>query len=245
MKANLAPLVQSMFNRAGYQIRRVEPGVSYGDPMVELSRLAGPDVRQVIEIGAADGRDTLKFSEAFPKAQVYAFEPLPENYAKLAAAVAGKPNIIATNAAVSDKTGRQPFYVTDLADASSLFKPSDTDSSFDKYMALSSQTMVDVVQLDQWTIKSEIDTVDILKMDAQGAELGILTGSTRLLSEKKFGVIYSEVLFMPIYAHVPLYHHISKFLEDYGYRLHNLYNLVHNQKGELAWGDAIFVRAPQ
>jgi FkbM family methyltransferase len=243
MKANLAPLVQSMFNRAGYHIRRVEAGVSYGDPLAELSRLAGPNVREIVEVGAADGRDTLKFAEAFPSAQVHAFEPLPENYAKLAAAVAGKPNIIATNAAVSDKPGRQPFYVTDLADASSLFKPAPTDSTFDKYMALSSETMVEVVQLDQWTTQNNIDRIDILKMDAQGAELGILKGSVELLKQKRISVIYSEVLFMPIYSNVPLYHHVTTLLEDHGYRLHNLYGLVHNQKGELAWGDAIFVRA--
>jgi FkbM family methyltransferase len=242
MKANLAPLVQSMFNRAGYQIRRVEAGVSHGDPLAELSRLAGPNVRQIIEVGAADGRDTLKFAEAFPSAQVHAFEPLPENYAKLAAAVAAKPNIIATNAAVSDKSGRQPFYVTDLADASSLLKPKTTGSTFDQYTRLAGETIVEVTTLDDYCSKQSGTSIDLLKMDAQGAELKILQGASQLLDDGRIHVIYTEVNFLKIYDGIALYHHVAEFLESKGFQLHNLYDLVHNQKGQLAWANAIFLK---
>ena len=38
----------------------------------------------------------------------------------------------------------------------------------------------------------------------------------------------------------PLYHNIALYLEDKGYALHNLYGLNRNERGELAWGDAIF-----
>ncbi len=243
MKYWLSHAVQSVFNRAGFQIRRKDAGVSYGDPIAELTRLAGSRILQVLEIGAADGRDTMKLAKAFPQATVTAFEPLSENFEKLATAAISQPNIVAVNAAASESSGRMKFYITELADASSLLMPLRTELTFDKYMTLASETLVDVKSIDEWARDSKVNRIDIMKLDAQGAELGILKGAKQLLGRRDIGVIYSEVLFLPIYQEAPLYHDIAMYLASMGYRLHNLYNLVHNQKGELAWGDAIFVPA--
>jgi FkbM family methyltransferase len=239
MSEMFAMLVQAAFHRFGFHIRRVEPGVSYGDPLAEIARLAGPEVRQIVEVGAADGRDTLKFAEAFPNASVVAFEPLPENYAKLAAGAAGNTRIRAIEAAMSDSCGRRAFYVTNLADASSLLRSNVTGSTFDRHTRLIAETTVAIETLDDF-FKDQ--SIDILKMDAQGSEMNILRGARTLLEAGKIRLIYTEVNFLRIYEGIELYHDIAKYLEQFDYSLHNLYGLVHNQTGRLAWGNPIFLR---
>jgi len=152
------------------------------------------------------------------------------------------PNVTAVNAAVSAAEGKAQFFHTQLDDASSLLKPVSTGSVYDKYMTSTETVTVNVVQLDKYLDQCGIGSIDILKMDAQGSELDILKGASGLLSRHGVNVIYTEVQFMRLYEKAALYHEIATFLAEFGYELHNLYGFVHNQKGELGWGDAIFVQ---
>ena len=86
-----------------------------------------------------------------------------------------------------------------------------------------------------------ITHIDLLKMDAQGAELQILNGGRRTLARGGIDLIYSEVHILESYQGSALFYQLCALLAEHGFRLHNLYGLTHNQKGQLAWGDAIFL----
>lgn len=152
-----------------------------------------------------------------------------------------EPRIIAINAAVSSKSRTAPFYVTALDDASSLLPAKETGSTFDKYMTAASEITVEVTTVDKECAARKITEIDILKMDAQGAELSILQGANKMLKKKSIKVVYLEVQFIRLYDSACLYHEIATFLAEHGYHLQNLYDLTHNQNGQLSWGDAIFV----
>jgi FkbM family methyltransferase len=237
-----AEYVQKIFNTFGFQLSRRTPGVQTDNAIEEQFRLMGRNVKTIFEVGAADGRDSAMYASRFTEAAVYAFEPLPVNFKKLEANAEREPRINAINAAASDMSGKASFHVTEWDDASSLLPPAKTGSTFDKYMSAVDQIEVNTITLDEFCDAHKIGHIDLLKMDAQGAELKILHGSARLLAKKAINVIYSEVDFMEIYENAGRYHEIASYLHGFGYELHNLYGLVSNQNGRLAWGDAIFIR---
>ncbi|MCC0003643.1 MAG: FkbM family methyltransferase [Methylobacteriaceae bacterium] len=242
MKAKIAAAAQSALHRFGYHLRRLDEAVSLDDAYEEQARLAGSDVREIVEIGAADGRDVVAYAKRYPSARVHAYEPLPENFRKLERATASLSNVVVHECAVSRTEETMPFYVTALADASSLLKSRATGATYDKYVEPAGRIDVQVVTLDDECSRNNIERIDILKMDAQGNELNILNGAHKLLDSRSIKLIYTEVNFARIYENIGLYHEIAAFLDTKGYDLHNLYNLIRNQRGELAWGDAIFVR---
>ncbi|MGH8611468.1 MAG: FkbM family methyltransferase [Gammaproteobacteria bacterium] len=237
-------LVQSSFRRFGYQLRRLDEGVSMQDPHSEQIRLLGDaPVKVIFEVGAYNGRDTLRYAADFPGAQVYAFEPIPESFGYLSESVKGTPNITAVNSALYNNVGTAAMHLSTWIDASSLHKPLATGATFDKYAASDSQITVSTDTLDHFCREHGVSRIDLLKIDAQGAEFSILQGGVDLLSRGAIRVIFVEVAFSPLYEGGARFDQVMELLCDHGFRLHNLYGLVSNQRGELAWGDALFVKA--
>lgn len=249
LRVRLLGLLQRGFSLFGYRLQKLASDVDHRDHLAEQMRLARnmsgePEV--IVEIGASNGRDSLTYCETAPKATVYAFEPLPRSFSALQARTATEPRLVAINAAVSDTEGEADFFETALADASSLAKPVATHSRFDAYMKLTgTKHSVRTATLDAECARRGIERINILKMDCQGAEMMVFRGARSLLERKAIDVIYVEVQFTPLYENVHLYHDLAAHLYGLGYRLHNLYGLVSDNKGVLSWGDAIFVAKKQ
>lgn len=240
MAGELKLLVQKLANRLGYQIRRREEGVSFDDAFSEQIRLAGPDARTVLEVGAADGRDSAAYAQALPKARVIVFEPLPTSFAKIEEHARANDRIVPVNAAVADKVGTAQFHVAKWEDASSLLPTTKTGTSYDEYHALDKVIEVPVTTLDSKCAELGVEQVDLLKMDAQGAELMILAGAADLLARRAIKLVYAEVHFSESYAGSGFYHDVAAALYAHGFELHSIYNIVHDQNGRMLWGDALF-----
>ena len=88
--------------------------------------------------------------------------------------------------------------------------------------------------------ENSIKSIDILKMDIQGGELAALKGAQQLLENRGIACIYTEAYFIEQYEAQPLFHDISKFLYSYDFTLQDIYTPIYG-KGNMAWGDAIFV----
>jgi FkbM family methyltransferase len=241
MKGGFKLVIQKVARRAGYHIRKLEPDTSLVDPYQEQRRLAS-GAQVIFEVGAADGRDCELYRQMFPGSVVHAFEPLPDNFAKLAKRAEADPSIVAYQMALSDQVGSARFHVSEWADASSLLPPKDTGSTFDTYQASKSSIEVKTMTLDAIADQRRIAAIDILKMDAQGAELAILQGGAKLLAAGKIRMVYTEAQFRPLYHGAGTFDRISVYLSQYGFTLHNLFNINHNQRGEACWCDALFVR---
>lgn len=230
-----------MAGRLGYQIRRIEAGVSYENAYTEQLRLVGHDARAIVEVGAADGRDAEHYAELFPRARILAVEPMPESYAKLALRTGRVDRVTAVNAALSAQVGKAEFHVARWADASSLLPAKETGSNCDKYTASRRTIEVETTTLDTLCRQHGIAEIDLLKMDVQGAEMGILSAAGDLLQREAIGAIYTEIQFTQLYHDASRFHDVAQFLSRHDFRLHNLYNLIHDHRGQLLWGDAIFL----
>jgi FkbM family methyltransferase len=228
--------LQGLAHRAGYHVSRVRK--DHDCPYLEQQRLlAGTPVRSIIEAGAADGRDAERYATLFPQARVVAVEPVPDLYRQLAKRAA----VTAVEAAVSDRQGTGALNIARWTDASSLLQARDTGQRYDAYNRPTHQIPVKVRTIDAIAAEHDIGSLDILKMDVQGAEMLALDGARNTLKNTR--IVFTEVQFQPLYEGAALFSDLLPCLTSQGFRLHNLYGQIKDANGALAWGDALFVRA--
>src|SRR6185295_12468113 len=126
--------------------------------------------------------------------------------------------------AINSHSGRCAFYpidpgrtVTSWADgnpgASSLFVATG-DYPAEKYVQ--NEVEVDCVRLDDLCSEQGIDTIDLIWMDLQGAELLALQSAGSLLDNVRY--IYTEVSHRPIYSGQCLFDEVDAFLAKRGFR---------------------------
>ena len=234
-------LIQQVFNRLGYHVKRLNKGVDLSDAHSEIRRLLSQTANTIFDVGANVGRTAKLYHDTFPQAKIYAFEPMDIHYFKLKKVSSSRKNILPYKVGVSNINGQKIFYETALSDSSSLFKPLHTGAQFDEFHELKKENKINLITIDTFANENNINKIDLLKIDIQGGELDALRGATSLLNGKKIKVIYTEIQFFQLYEKAPLFHNIVMFLENFGYELHNIYDLNYNQNGKLAWGDAIFI----
>ncbi len=106
--------------------------------------------------------------------------------------------------------------------------------------------MVDTVSLDDIVASGEIPPPDVISIDAQGAELRILRGGAKALSQAL--CVVTEVEFFEIYEGQGLFDDQMTLLGHAGYRLLNILNQQFWHvgpaagKGFLSVGEAVFLR---
>jgi hypothetical protein len=83
-----------------------------------------------------------------------------------------------------------------------------------------------------------LETVDLLKLDLQGAERLVLSGGAEVLDRVE--VIYTEVFFEQLYAGAWLFWEMNEFLSHRGFKLCGLSNIVHAPDGDLVQANATF-----
>jgi FkbM family methyltransferase len=231
--------LQRVARRFGYQVRRLDQGVDLVDPYVEQQRLLGAQARVIFEVGAADGADCLRYASLFPKARIFAFEPLPRSFAHLSSL--GSPIVFAFQSAMADRVGKARFHVAGWPDSSSLLPPVDEGRTFDACHRTRDRIDVDVETIDHFCDSQGISRIDLLKMDVQGAETLVLDGARGMLERGAIGMIFTEVQFAELYAGAARFEDVAALLRRHGFRLHNLYGLRHDHCGRICWGDAIFI----
>lgn len=197
--------------------------------------IGAENIHVIVEAGANDCRDSLVLAELYPLAHIYSFEPNPNTIEKCREVIKNNDRITLTNAALSDKEGIVKFYpmnkektVTTHADgnqgASSLFKASG------KYTI---ETYIqDEIEVECRTLYN-FPPIDLMWLDAQGAELMILKGLKEKINNVK--IIHLEVNFLEQYSGQPLYEEVKKWLEESGFIFHSFFD-----KNDW-FSDAIFV----
>jgi len=129
----------------------------------------------VMDVGANLGLYSLLISRAIgPSGKVYAFEPVPEIFARLKEHIAlnNATNVIPVPIALSDEKGKAKMSVR--GGESSLFRH------------LSNEFVeVQVERLDDFVEREKIERVDAIKLDVEGAELKVIRGADKTIRRDK------------------------------------------------------------
>jgi len=134
----------------------------------------------VVDIGAHVGTYTIKAASRIGNnGHVYAIEPSPESYALLKhnIKINSFNNITPLNIALSNQNGKQKLYLHYQLSHATVVNPSN------KYVNVDSRKLDDIIQ--QHTSKR----IDIIKIDAEGAEKEILLGALNTLTHSTSKVV--------------------------------------------------------
>lgn len=203
-------------------------------PVAYIGRFLPPNPN-VVEAGAHLGYDTLAMSRFWPKGNVYAFEPVPDLYARLTARTARQKNVTCYPLALSVNVGTAKMYVSSGAsNASSSMSPPKEHLADHSDVTFSKEIEVETTTLDALAAASHVSRVDFLWLDMQGHELNAIKAGPAILQTVR--AIYTEVYLRESYAGVPLYPEVREYLQGQGFRV---------ERKELPWTDAgnvLFVR---
>jgi len=143
----------------------------------------------VVDIGAHNGIFTL-FAASITKNMVYAFEPTPASFEFLKRNIDanGLNNVIARNAAVSDKIGSTKLFLSLESDWQNMLVDYINPDKIEKYkldfLTLGPDKPERYVEVPTTTLQDIMDSnnigqLDFLKMDCQGSEGSILQSTPR------------------------------------------------------------------
>jgi FkbM family methyltransferase len=144
----------------------------------------------VVDAGAHEGYYTLFASRRVGRTgKVIAFEPSPRERKALRWHVLVNQcwNVRIQGLALGSEAGEAEFHIVDGAQTglNSLKPPAILDGT--------SIIKVQVTSLDDWVRAQNLDRVDFIKLDVEGAELSVVKGASGLLRRRPRPVIYAEV----------------------------------------------------
>ena len=206
-----------------------------------LRHLPRLDYRRVIDAGAHRGAFVDAFLRLHQPERIVLVEALPDLALKLRAQYQEDARISVVSAALSDRNGEAQFQVN-RSDASSSLLPIDPRNSawFGRDLAVARTVGVITMTLPELMSREKLDTVDLLKLDLQGAERLVLTGGALVLDRVQ--VIYTEIFFERLYTDAWLFWETNEFLSGRGFKLCGLSNIVHANDGDLVQANATFRR---
>jgi FkbM family methyltransferase len=179
------------------------------------------NVNVIFDIGACHGLESVEFAKKFNNSKVFTFEANPVSYDICLENTKDYSSISVVNLAVNDFDGKCKFYpmdkdktITTWEDgnqgASSLYKANGAYDHIEKYVQY--EIEVPCTRLDTFCEKNNIDKVDIIWMDLQGAELKALQSLGYLLETVQ--IIHTELEINPMYEGQCVFNDVHKFLLD-------------------------------
>jgi len=213
------------------------------DAFDRQSELLLGSVGRIFDVGSNAGESIDRYLKTFPKAEIHAFEPLPESFRVLEQKYRGEKNIFLNNVALSDAPSeKKTMFLTAAKDSSSLHEVRPDASEHWQNSALDAAGSVDVrvETLDNYCRSKNIDGMDILKIDVQGHEMGVLKGAHGLFGDKKIKLVFVEVLFISTYIEQSTASEVMDFFNHNGFYLADFFAM--KNKTRVLQSDFIFMR---
>ncbi|CAO3439661.1 hypothetical protein [Azospirillum doebereinerae] len=197
---------------------------------------------KIVDVGAADlgpGTDPYNALLSYDDVVVFGFEPNSEKCQQRNDNSGENKKYFPKF--VGDGSNRT-FHIMQNPFTSSLYEPNDSILNCFQRMNLPliSSEEVETICLDDI---NELDAIDFLKIDVQGAELDVLRGANKLLS--KTLIVHTEVEFIPMYKDQPLYSDVDIFLRERGFLLHRFIDIFSRQMKPMILNNDVFSKGSQ
>ncbi len=223
-----------------------------------ILKISGSLSFTILEIGALRIEDKTEpfhqLLDCFPGSKIIAFEVDEKICEELNNKT--KQNIKYFPVPLGRKEETCLFYETVHPMCSSLYKPNEElMNQYNNMMeaaALKSVQYINTEGLDFFTKNNNIEDVDFIKIDIQGAELDVFKGGVHTLADAV--AIVSEVEFIPHYINQPLFGDVCAFLSEHEFMFHKFLGLCGrslkpivlnnnpNVGSQHIWSDAMFVK---
>jgi FkbM family methyltransferase len=222
-------IIHLLLGKLGYRIVKIQDGprASDGlDPFFALLKRLGFEPKYILDIGANRGmwtREALKF---FPNARYTLVEPQDYLKAHIQDLVEGGSKIQWINAGASDHSGAMTFTISHRDDSSTfaLTEEQARDAGLQ-------QRVIDVMTLNEIAAAGG-DSPDMVKIDAEGLDLRVLSGASDLLGRTDVFLV-EAVVCAPGYENTAA--EVIKFMANAGYLLIDVTDLNRSPKHSVLW----------
>ena len=165
-----------------------------------------------VDIGANIGYWSLLLAQGCPKGTIYAFEPVSLTHALLNLNILlnNFTNVLSFKQALSNKTEELTLCVAQDS-AFSSFK--DTQR-----IPVKERVKVACTTLDEFALAQQVQKIDFIKIDVEGAELSILQGAKSILQTLNPSLMLIELSQKNLLAYQTTKNDILQFLSSFGYK---------------------------
>ena len=183
----------------------------------------------ILEAGACDGTDTVRFARQWPGAVIHAFEPIPALYAEVRSRTEQLPGVRLYPLALAGQAGRVTMHVHDPGPGGNR----GTSSLLPHPSPRAWQTEVQAATIEEWAAAEGVDRIDLMWLDMEGVELDALNAAGPVLGTVT--AVCMEVSREPYRPGTPLYGEIIAWMAEHGFR-------VAIDRVTLWFGNILFVR---
>ena len=204
----------------------------------ECNKLNNKPFKHIVHIGAHDGAEITDYANNGIESVVWVeasrrfMAPLYENTRKYTGV---KQEYL--NVCLSDVEGEEiTFNISSNGQSSSMLELG-THATLYPHITYTGKETVITKRFDKLSIekKLNIDRVDFINLDVQGAELKVLKGFGDLLSSTNLKAIYTEINFEEVYKGCCLAADLDGYLAPFGFKR----VLTRGECKE--WGDALYL----
>lgn len=195
-------LLTFAYNKMG--ILNSENDIVSGESFV-IKNILKKEIRKkepiMFDIGANRGDYAENLLKEFPKAKIFAFEPIPSAYELLKKKLLGSTVQVFNIGFGSEKAIKKIYsYVQDMGSPhSSMFGEVFTKIHHVKALK---ETDFSCTTVDDFCSENGINSIDFMKIDTEGNEFNILRGATRMINENRVHFIQFEFNEMNIISRV-------------------------------------------
>ena len=223
-------IIKKIFNSFGIEVR-IKPKfgkvLNFDDIYKKKLKINNPII---FDVGANKGQSIERFRNNFKNAKIYSFEPNPEIFKETITKYHNDKNIFLNNLALGDENCKIPLNVTvnsgnssfyDLKKNTEWIKIRSKQFNTNPENFITKQIEVNCITLDNFCLDNKIENIDLLKIDTQGFEDKVLSGSLKQLENKKINFIELEIMLDEVYEKTMSFYEIENILKD-NYKLYGV-----------------------
>lgn len=220
-------ILQAALGKFGYRLSRVANWPKDGlTCFFEAIQRAGFAPRHIVDVGANHGNWTRSAIRFFPDAQYTLVEPQDHLKVHVQDLTDRGYKIRWVNAAAGDKPGILLLTIASHDNSSTLAL-----SKEQAHLSGARQVPIQVLTLDDLVASGNQPLPDLVKIDAEGFDLKVLAGASRLLG--KTDIFLAEAMVCGPYQNSAL--DVIRFMAQAGYRLIDITGLERSPKHGVLW----------
>lgn len=231
MRSLLNPLLEPL----GYQLFRSDPKSLGLSPYRDMHRLISTPNPVVFDVGSNVGQTVATVRKHLRNPVLHCFEPTPSTFARLSEQCGKLNDVHLNNVGLADRAGELVLHTMGRSEMNSFLRP-----LADAGEEVVEREVVPVTTVDDYCAQQSLESIDVLKIDAQGFDLDVIKGARQMIAENRVHLIYLELIFSKMYEGVPRFDEIYGHLADSGFDLVCLYRFSFKYD-RAAVSDAMFV----
>jgi FkbM family methyltransferase len=212
--------------RAAYRRARaaIPAPRSATDLDLHSSWLQAFDFKTILDVGANEGTFARIARSAFPDAQIYSYEPLPNCARVIEHEFANDERFELFRCALGRHHGESRMFHNEYSASSSILAMAKEHVEAFPYTARTSQITVPIRTMDETLEGKDLAGPTLLKLDVQGYELRVLAGAPRTLA--KAHVLLVELSVQRLYEDAPLFDEVYQALRAHGFALSGVIDVL-------------------